>query len=98
MKQLTIAIDYDDTFTADPLLWSGFINLAKSLGHKLVMITARRDTEENIDQINADLDHWNCQMPVFFSNLGSKIELAKKRGLNIDIWIDDNIHALLNGH
>lgn len=98
MKQLTISIDYDNTFTADPCLWSGFINASKSAGHNIVMITARRDTEENSDLINTDLDVWQCQIPVFFSNLGSKTELARKLGLNVDIWIDDNIPALLNGY
>lgn len=97
MKRLTIAIDYDDTFTADPSLWSKFINLAKA-NHRVIMVTARRDTEENNDQINADLDHWGCQIQVFFTSLSSKIKYMKDSGVEVNIWVDDDPRTLVNGH
>lgn len=97
MKRLTIAIDYDDTFTADPQLWSTLINLAK-VNHRVVMVTARRDTEENNDLINTDLDLWNCSLQIFFTNLSPKIWFMEKQDIDVDIWIDDNPQALVNGH
>lgn len=97
MKQLIIAIDYDDTFTADPGLFSAFVALAKR-NHTVCIVTARRCTDENIEKLNADLDHWDCQMPIFFTSLQSKTEYMKKIGIDVNIWIDDNPHALLNGH
>lgn len=98
MKSLTIAIDYDETFTADPLLFSEFIQMAKSNGHRCYLVTARRPTHENYEQIDAALDHWKCQMPVVFSSLGSKIEKMKSMGLSVDIWIDDEPEKLVRGH
>lgn len=98
MKQLTIGMDYDNTFTADPKLWSMFVQKARSLGHRVIIVTARQNTEENNDDINAMLDHWSCQMPIIFSSLGSKLHAVEKRGIDIDIWIDDDPVSLVRGH
>jgi hypothetical protein len=62
------------------------------------MVTARRNTPENSEQQNADLDHWACQMPIVFSNLGSKLSAVERQGIKIDIWIDDDPASLVHGH
>jgi hypothetical protein len=98
LKPLTFALDFDDTFTADPLLWSRFATDARARGHRLCLVTARRDTEENRQDINATLDHWKCQMPIVFSSLGSKLAAVQRHGLEIDIWIDDDPTSLVHGH
>lgn len=98
MKRLTFALDFDDTFTACPELWSDFVQKSKELGHSWYMVTARRNTEENVETINALLDDWGCQMPIVFSNLGSKLDVMRDRGLKVDIWIDDSPHAIVHGH
>ncbi len=36
MNKLTIAIDYDDTYTADPVFWDKFIQLAQNHNHKML--------------------------------------------------------------
>jgi len=94
---LTIAVDFDDTFTADPVLWSKFVQHAKQLGHNPIVVTARRNTAENMDLINEQLSHFDCHMRIYFSNLGSKVECMEKRGINVDIWIDDAPYALVHG-
>lgn len=48
---MLIAIDFDDTLTADSQLWLKFIETAKSLGHRCICITARRQTADNIESI-----------------------------------------------
>lgn len=98
MSPITIAIDYDGTFTADPSLWSKFVASARALGHRIYMVTARRYTQENNDQINADLDHYDCQMPIVFTAHSSKMHVCEKRGIKIDIWIDDDPKTLVHGH
>lgn len=98
MKKLTFALDFDDTFTACPELWSDFVLKSKALGHSWYMVTARRNTEENTETINALLDHWGCQMPIIFSSLASKFDTMRDRGLKVDIWIDDSPHAIVHGH
>lgn len=98
MKQLTIAIDFDDTFTADPMLFSELIKHAVARGHKCYIVTARRNTVDNVDLVNAQLDFWQCQCPVVFSNLGSKIAKMKAMDIEVDIWIDDDPRTLVHGH
>ena len=98
MKKLTFALDFDDTFTACPDLWADFVRKSKDFGHSWYMVTARRNTEENVETINAQLDHWGCQMPIIFSNLASKFDTMRDRGLKVDIWIDDSPHAIVHGH
>ena len=94
----TFAIDYDGTFTADPVLWSQFVSIARKQGHRFFMVTARRDTSENIDQINTHLDEYGCPMCVICTSLASKIYTCEQRGIKIDIWIDDDPTTLVRGH
>jgi hypothetical protein len=84
-----IAIDFDDTLTADSQLWLKFVESAKSLGHRVICITARRDTEDNNETIDEWMTMHGVHLPVYFTGLSSKVEYAKKIGLKVDIWIDD---------
>lgn len=87
----TFALDYDGTYTRDPALWDAFIAAAKAAGHRVLIVTCRRDTEENV----ADVKVEGC--PVIFTRLGSKAECCAKRGTNIDVWIDDDPKCILYG-
>jgi hypothetical protein len=93
----TFALDFDDTFTADPELWAVFVTLGISRRHTFYCVTARRDTEENTDLINDLFEDHGIQMPIIFSNLGSKLEEVERRGIKIDIWIDDAPYAIVHG-
>ena len=94
---LTIAVDYDMTFTAEPFLVSEFSSLIKKCGPRAIMVTARQESEESIDEINAALDHWNCQLPVIFTNRGSKLRHMENLDVKVDIWLDDDPKVLVNG-
>lgn len=94
----TFALDFDDTFTADPELWSAFVKTGLSRGHKFFCVTARRNTEENIETISQAFESVGIEMPIVFSNLGSKLEEVHKRGIKIDIWCDDAPYAIVHGH
>ncbi len=95
---MNIAIDFDNTLTADPKLWGNFIASAKTSGHRVICITARRDTDENREELQAYLEHWGLALPTFYTGLSSKIHWAKKNDIKIDIWIDDDPTTLVNGH
>lgn len=97
-KPLTFALDYDDTFTACPDLLSVFIRRSILLGHSWYLVTARRDSPENLEEITANLSHWDCLMPIIFCNLKSKFDTVTDRGIRIDIWIDDAPHAIVHGY
>lgn len=79
-KQLSIALDYDDTYTADPKLWNGFVRTAKTLGHSVTFVTFRQ--EWNKDDIGIDAKRLGIDI-VFTSGR------QKASCFNADIWIDD---------
>jgi hypothetical protein len=87
---MLIAIDFDETLTRDSQLWAQFIATAESLGHRCICITARRQTEDNIESIDEWMRMHGVSLPVYFTGLASKVEHAKKIGLEVDIWIDDD--------
>lgn len=89
---MNIALDFDDTYTADRELWDRFIADAKERGHTVWIVTARRNTEENA----AIVDVPSC--PVVFTALASKTWTMEQRGVTIDIWIDDDPETLVRGH
>ena len=94
---MTFAIDFDDTLTADPVLWGSFLLSAKVRGHSVWLVTARRDTDENRDIIDEFLAEHGISLPVLFTNLGSKLAAVERQGIKIDIWIDDDPRSLVNG-
>lgn len=85
MKTLTFSLDFDDTFTADPELWAVFVKVATFRGHRFYCVTARRDTEENTEDINRLFEEHGIQMPIIFSNLNSKLDEVCRRGIKIDM-------------
>lgn len=97
-KPLTFALDFDDTFTACPELWTSFVKQAEELGHTVYIVTARRNTEENRQEIREFLAGAGCDLQMVFSSLGSKIHAMKQRGIKVDIWIDDDPEKLVKGH
>jgi len=81
-KQLSIALDYDETFTANRELWTAFIALAKSMNCKITFVTFRMQNAHNMDII---YDAQKLGLNVIFSN-GN----AKSSVFTADIWIDDS--------
>ena len=95
---MRIAIDFDDTFTADPELWAKFIADARERGHSVVMVTARRDTTENEEVIAEWTAKVGVELEVIFTSLASKLATAERRGIKFDVWIDDDPKAVVHGH
>lgn len=81
MDGLKIALDYDGTYTADPVLFDLFVEAAHQLGHQVTIVTMRYPHEE--------IRHAPCEV-VYTSRK------AKSTVFQADIWIDDKPHWLLN--
>ncbi len=83
---LTIAIDFDDTFSADPDLWREFVSIAtgRRFGHKCILVTNR--TEDMGNDVRAEVGDL---MPIVFAGVFSKRSMAARAGYAVDIWIDD---------
>lgn len=72
---MKIALDYDDTYTADPELWDAFINLAIERGHDVTVVT-KRFPEREIEGIT---------IPIIYTSKTKKIDKMPAG----TIWIDD---------
>ena len=94
LKPLTIAIDFDDTYTADPELWTSFMNQAESRGHKVICVTARYFTLENKEELKATLPPKTL---IYFTSMGSKMDYMASQGVKVDIWIDDSPRVVVHG-
>lgn len=95
---MLIAIDFDETLTKDPQLWRWFYQIAAQRGHRLICVTARRQTADNVDLIDEWLAAQQIDLPVYFTSLGSKVAHMAAIGLNVDIWIDDDPKTCAMGH
>ena len=93
-KPLTIALDFDDTFTADPELWTEFIGRAKANGHRVVCVTGRHYSPEDKAELKAALP---AGVPIYFTEQESKTWYMAGKEV-ISIWIDDNPRAVVHGH
>jgi len=72
---MLIALDYDKTYTADPVLWNNFIKSAQDRGHS-VKIVSMRYPSEPIESAPVD---------VVYTSRKAKATIFKA-----DIWIDDS--------
>lgn len=88
---MTIALDFDGTFTADEAFWAAFVQLAQAHGHKVIGVTQRRNTEENREIVQ-------MPVPVYFTDLAPKWWAMEQRGVKVDVWIDDDLKAAFQGH
>lgn len=86
MGHLTIAIDFDDTFTADTQAWSDVIRLLQAFGYTVLCVTGRSDFEVNRTEIENALPNG---VSVFLTSGMQKDTFMRSRGFNVDIWIDD---------
>jgi hypothetical protein len=105
---MNFALDFDNTFTADEPLWCKFIAHAETSGHKVYIVTCRRDTEENRLELfgvetlpeqpssiiaRSGLPMWRY----FFTGLSGKAWFMQNRGIKIDVWIDDEPSSIVYG-
>lgn len=86
---MKIAVDYDGTYSADPVLFDTFIRHAQARGHEVYCVTMRHNTEqEKICHIVP------CE--VFYTARNAKIPFMNKLGHEFNIWIDDMPHLLFD--
>ncbi len=81
---MTIAIDYDLTWTADVILWRDLVVSARRRGHTIVMVTGRRHWSD--DMARAELP---SDMPIVYAGDELKETAARRAGYLVDVWIDD---------
>lgn len=83
---MIIAIDYDNTYTGDPITFNGIIDLFKAAGHTVVCVTGR---DANSVMAEPVVNSIGKLVPIVFAGKEWKRDAAIKRGYNVNIWIDD---------
>jgi predicted glycosyltransferase involved in capsule biosynthesis len=78
---MKIALDWDGTYTRNPMFWDTFIQLCLRNMVDVRVVTMRLDR----NRIEAPIT-----IPVIYTNMTSKREYCDKIGWFPDIWIDDS--------
>jgi HK97 family phage portal protein len=89
-RALTISIDFDRTFAADPALWGEFARKAVADGNRVVMISRRpeADREEVISSLGDYAEAFSDVLLVGSDTL--KDDAAQAAGIDVDVWVDDS--------
>lgn len=93
---MIIAIDFDQTYTADRPMWDNIIRVMKSCGHTVYCVTCRDEwdtgSEQNgIPRIAKYVDE------IFMTNGQAKIPFMEEKGYHVDVWIDDTPATITGG-
>lgn len=94
---MKIALDYDNTYNANPIFWSAFIDLCIESDIDVRIVTARSPT---LDRLSKEQFSW-LNIPVIYCD-----SIAKRfychwfaddgKGWDPDIWIDDKPEGIIN--
>ena len=87
---MIIALDYDDTYDRDPVLWNHLIGLAAARRHSVVIVTMRYE-HEPIALALAGVD-----VPIFYTGRQAKVPYMADLGIDVHVWIDDDPYALID--
>lgn len=86
---LNIALDYDNTYSADPNFWIQFIQTSMDYGHNVFIVTYRDDRYDR----NSDLEFLNAIIPVYYTRGCAKKwwmnQFAPEEHSKVHIWIED---------
>jgi len=90
-RAMTISVDFDRTFAADPALWGEFARQSAAAGNRVVMVSRRPDTPENQAEIAETLgDYREAFDAVLLVGERLKDEAAREAGVEVDVWVDDS--------
>lgn len=78
---MRISLDYDATYTVDPVGWNKFIDLMQLRDHEVVMVTFRGDDTPVEIEPPIKVYYTGAKPKRWFMN--------EVIGLPIDVWIDD---------
>lgn len=89
-RAMTVSIDFDRTFAADPSLWGEFARKAVADGNTVVMIS-RRPEEDRATVMEALGDYADAFSQVLLVGGDTlKGDAAQAAGIEVDVWVDDS--------
>lgn len=71
--------------------------MAQAAGHTVYCVTQRDDTFQNQSELKETFDRCKLDIEAFFTSCEPKDLYMGRRGIAIDVWIDDNPFRLVNG-
>jgi len=86
-KSKYIAIDWDNTISADQDFFLQLIKELKQAGYIPFVCTLRAPDKDNIREIRNVLEETN--IAIYLTNGKSKRKYMKKLGVKVHLWIDD---------
>lgn len=90
MRAMTVSIDFDRTFAADPALWGEFARKAVADGNTVVMIS-RRPEEDRATVMETLGDYADAFSQVLLVGGDTlKADAADAAGVSVDVWVDDS--------
>lgn len=86
---MNISVDFDDTYTRDPILWDEFINRALERGHQVYCVTAREPNKINKEEVYKSIGRLIGKNNCYFTDAMAKAKFMYDQGIDINVWIDD---------
>jgi hypothetical protein len=89
---MMLSIDYDDTYTRDPIFWDGVIALAINRGHSVICVTSRDEYyRPEVEQaLSGKVESIIC------TGGRNKHMAAYEAGYMPSVWIDDQPQFIHN--
>lgn len=84
---MIVALDYDDTITADIAAFAEVVEVFKRRGHRVIICTARHGIGGWRDKVVQVGILW--EVPVYFTGGQPKRKYLNDRGIIVDVWVDD---------
>lgn len=92
---MIIGLDYDDTYTRDPVTWRTAMGLFKANGHTVYGVTFRHGTGQEFDTV--DKSFFDVCDAVYFTGRSPKRTFMLNEGVHINVWIDDAPDLIVGG-
>jgi hypothetical protein len=83
-----VALDFDKTYDADPLMWDKVIETMNWFGDHTVILATYRHPVYDFHPYFEHLERMGVK--VYCTDGKAKKPFLSQLGINVDIWIDDN--------
>ena len=94
---MIFGLDFDGTVTGDLTLFTLFVMNAKKRGHKVYLVTMRYESERYIGGHPIPDSFAELTDGVFFTGRKAKGPFMQAKGIDVDVWLDDNPQAVYMG-
>jgi len=92
--EMILSLDYDDTYTRDPVFWNNFVEAALARGHTVYCVTAR--SERHLDDVEFTLGRLIGSDHIIGTNGEPKRRTVSNMDIMVDVWIDDSPEMIVS--